>query len=128
MTWHAFLLTPPQAQQQEKHVPGRPSVGWAQCQWQARLPGQAVVRGNFISRWVSVGWPQRAAVSLSFPSLQAQPKLPGLEWGTEATTPVSDWLQGIPNGTPVSLALKYFTGGAAATSLEILLAHCRTRF
>lgn len=77
---------------------------------------------------VGLSWLAPKGCCLSLPSLQAQPKLPGLEWGTEATTPVSDWLQGVPNGTSVSLALKYFTGGAAATSLEILLAHCRTRF
>lgn len=100
--------------------PGASVAPWPGC-------GQSTsARGNFISSWGSVGWPQGADVSL--PSLQAWPKLLSLERGTEATTPMSDWLQGIPNGTSVSLTLIYFIGGADATSLEILLACCRTRF
>lgn len=125
MTWQAFLLVPPHAQQQEKHVPGQAQGGLGASD-KAWLPGRAAAGGILLE-----GVSPTAGSQLTGPkgpmsySLWCRLPCVGL------TTPVWDWSQGIPNGTSVSLALNYFTNGAAATSLEILwalLALCRICF
>lgn len=108
-----------------------PSAGWARCQWQSVAP------------WPGCGWRNSAGgILLEGVSPTAGSQLTGPKGPMSYSlwcrlpcvglaTPVWDWSRGIPNGTSVSLALNYFTNGAAATSLEILwalLALCRICF